>query len=304
VTDGPNFGSDKVLKIVPPRIAIAWDEPTSSIAAGATRFVIERQFDYPVTAIRTSQLASADLRRFQVLILPEQAPSFFSKYDYDSVLGQDGVANIRRWVASGGVLIGLGTAMRFLSNPDNDLLSSRREDAISDNTLSDVDDNTDAADKPAEPADQVLELSTVPGNVFDSEESFVKAIQPERESPDSVSGVLVAADVDPDHWLAAGVARRLNVLVRGGDIYTPIHLDKGVNISRFTSAEELLTSGYLWEENREQLAYKPFVMIQPTGRGFVIGFTQDPNFRAYLDGLNLIFMNAIFRASAHAKPLR
>jgi hypothetical protein len=38
-------------------------------------------------------------------------------------------------------------------------------------------------------------------------------------------------------------------------------------------------------------------------RGFVVTFTQDPNVRAYLDGLNVIFANAIFRAAAHARPL-
>ena len=34
------------------------------------------------------------------------------------------------------------------------------------------------------------------------------------------------------------------------------------------------------------------------------GAAQDPNVRAYLDGLNVIFANAIFRAAAHARPVR
>ncbi len=38
------------------------------------------------------------------------------------------------------------------------------------------------------------------------------------------------------------------------------------------------------------------------GRGMVIAFTQDPNVRAYLDGLNTLFINAIFRGAAHATP--
>ena len=74
-------------------------------------------------------------------------------------------------------------------------------------------------------------------------------------------------------------------------------------MARFRGADDLLASGYIWEENRLQLAYKPFVVAQPSGRGIVIGFTQDPNVRAYLDGLNVIFMNAIFRGSAHARPM-
>jgi hypothetical protein len=43
--------------------------------------------------------------------------------------------------------------------------------------------------------------------------------------------------------------------------------------------------------------------VQPSGRGFVIAFTQDPTIRAYLDGLNVILANSIFRAAAHARPM-
>ena len=30
------------------------------------------------------------------------------------------------------------------------------------------------------------------------------------------------------------------------------------------------------------------------GRGHVVAFAEDPNFRAYFDGLNGLFMNAVF----------
>ena len=33
----------------------------------------------------------------------------------------------------------------------------------------------------------------------------------------------------------------------------------------------------------------------------VIGFAFDPNFRAYLDGMNVLFLNAVFRAPAHSR---
>ena len=110
--------------------------------------------------------------------------------------------------------------------------------------------------------------------------------------------------VDNEHWLGAGVAPTLNVLVRGGDIYTPIRIGDGVNVARFADADDLLVSGLLWEENRRQLAHKPFAVAQRLGRGQVVGFTQDPGERAYLDGLNVIFMNAIFRGSAVVRPVR
>ena len=61
-----------------------------------------------------------------------------------------------------------------------------------------------------------------------------------------------------------------------------------------------MTSGYLWEETKRQLAFKPFVVVEPKGRGQLIVFTQNPTVRAYLDGLNVLLANAIFRGAAHA----
>ena len=298
VSDGPNFGSGNVVRFNKPNVAIAWDRPTRPYVAGNTRFVIERQFDFPVTPIRTARIASSDLRLFQVLILPATG----NEQDYGSVLGERGIANLKEWVSKGGVLIGIGNANRFLADPNIDLLAIRRENAVveGDNTKSGGNSNGNGSDGDD---GEALE-TTVPGQYVTDESAYRDLITPEKESPDSVAGALVKADVDGEHWLGAGVASSLNVLVRGSDVYTPIRMDKGVNVARFGAADELLKSGYIWDENRRQLAYKPFAVAQKSDRGYVVGFTQDPNVRAYLDGLNVIFMNAIFRGAAHARPVR
>ena len=292
VTDGPNFGSNKVVRHNRPDVAIAWDSPTSTTSAGQARFVIERQFDYPVTAIRTARLAKANLSQYEVLILPE------SYRGYAVVLGDAGADNLRDWVSKGGVLIALGSANRYLADANIDLLSIRRENAV---VEEDDEDKQNSSDLKGD-SDEEVE-ATVEGRNLESLSDYDKAIAPESALPDSLSGVLIRADVNSEHWLAAGVASSLNVLARRTDIYTPIRLDSGVNVARFASADDLLASGYIWEENRKQLAYKPFVVVQPLGRGYVIAFTQDPTIRAYLDGLNVIFANAIFRGAAHARPM-
>ncbi|MGI9204858.1 MAG: M14 family metallopeptidase [Woeseiaceae bacterium] len=289
VTDGPNFGSGNVVRFSNPKVAIAWDQPTASYGAGNTRFVIERQFSFPVTAIRTSRMVESDLSQYQVIILPEERGA-----GYAAVLGEAGIENLRDWVATGGVLIGIGSANRFLADPVVNLLSMRREDAARDSEESTSKEVDESEEAPA----------TVAGSYLTDISEYEASIVPETDTPDSVAGVLARVDVDPDHWLGAGVTSPLNVLVRGTDIYTPITIDKGVNVARFQGPDEMLVSGYIWEENRRQLAYKPFAVAEGNGRGYVIGFTQDPNYRAYMDGLNVIFMNAIFRGSAHARPLR
>jgi hypothetical protein len=275
VEDGINFGSNNTLLIQRPKIALAWDSPVSSLSAGHTRWLLERQYGYPVTVIRTSRLGFADLSQFQVLILPEG--------NYGAALG-GAAPRLKAWVQQGGTLIGLGAALGFLTDPKVGMLSLQAE------ALSKPD-----APKPPAPAD-----GPIPGKILTKEEEFLKAIEPDKESPDDVAGVIVRAKVDQEHWLTAGVPETVQTLVSGRAIYAPIKIDKGVNAVVFRGPEELVASGYLWAENKRQLAYKPFLVVERSGRGHVIGFTVDPNFRGYMDGLNLLFLNAVFRGAAHS----
>ncbi|XQW85443.1 M14 family zinc carboxypeptidase [Thalassotalea piscium] len=284
VTEGPSFGSDNTVVMKAPKIAMAWDTPVSSLSAGNSRFVIERQFNYPVTAIRTPMLKSADLSNYQVLILPSG--------NYNNVLGKSGADNIKQWVKKGGVLITFGSATKFAADPTIALLDVQREQAFKDKK---------ATAKAASEDDKKEPL--VEGQLFTSKADLVAASENAKEKPDFVAGVLANIEVDQEHWLTAGVHKNLVAIAYGNDIYTPIKLASGKNLAWFSSADKVLASGYLWEENKKQLAYKPYLIHQPIGKGMVIGFTQEPTTRAYLDGLNIMLLNSIFRASAHASPL-
>jgi hypothetical protein len=280
VTDGPSFGSNDTVVMHAPNIAMAWDEPTSSLSAGNTRFVIERQFNYPVTAIRSNRLVDADLSHYQVLILPSG--------NYTQALGKTGVENIQHWVQQGGVLLTIGNATRFAAQSDVNLLDVQREDAF----------KTEKAAKSEE------KKTTVAGQLLRSKAELLKAAENSEESPDYVAGILANVEVDQEHWLTAGVNPKLVAMVVGNSIYSPIKLASGKNLAWFAEDKNVLASGYLWQESKKQLAFKPFLIHQPSGKGMVVAFTQEPTSRAYLDGLNVLLMNSIFRAAAHAEPLR
>ena len=277
VSRGPSIGSDRAVVITAPRVALAWDDPTDPESAGSIRHVLEREYGWPVTAVRTRRLTHADLSRYQVLILP-------SGGNYEQVLGESGVANLRAWVQSGGVLIGVGSASRLLTDPDSKLLDSRRETAL------------DPEDGRADDASS----ATVAGSEIASDIDYLERTAHRGGSPDSVAGVLARALVDNEHWLGAGVATEVSVMVRGSDIYTPLSRDQGSNVVRLAGPDSLLASGQLWNENRRQLAYKPVAMSSGIGRGQVVAFTQDVTMRAFLEGLKPLFLNAVFRGPAHA----
>ena len=286
VEDGVNFGSRFVRLMNKPTVAIAWDRPVGASSAGHARFVLERQFNYPVTPIRTAVIGQADLSKIDVLILPDQG--FGGAEGYATILGPGGIKRLKDWVASGGTIVAIGGAVTALSDARIGLLATSQE------SLAKEGEKKVDAPKPET-------SGRIPGKLLKTEEDYLKSIQPENETPDAVQGILAKAKVDPDHWLTVGVPETVFALVDGRGIFTPLKLDKGTNAAVFAAADQLLASGYIWEENRKQLAFKPLVMTTREGRGNIIAFTSDPNYRAYMDGMNLLFLNAVFRGAAHSR---
>jgi hypothetical protein len=281
VEEGVNFGSRYVAALKKPAIAMAWDTPASALSAGAARFVLERQYGYPVTPVRIAQLTATELARFQVLILPEST-------GYAGVLGDAGILRIKEWVQGGGTIVALGSAVSFLAEPRAGLLDMPQENAL-----------REAEEK--KPATPEKPGTRVTGTTIASDADFEKVTRASTELPDSAPGAILRARVRPDHWLTAGVAESVNVMVEGRAIYSPVKADQGINAVYFDAADKLVASGHLWSENRKQLAYKPLLVTQNVGRGVVVGFTQDPNFRAMQDGMNVLFLNAVFRGPAHGR---
>jgi hypothetical protein len=297
VEDGVNFGSRYAVTMRPPRIALAWDAPTSPSSAGNARFVLERQFGYPVSVIRTAVLAATDLSRYDVLILPAAG-------NYDLFLTPPTVARLKAWVSQGGTIIAYQTAVEWLSGPKVGLLDVKVEKlALSAAPSKDVKPPAPPGGTPPGAGAPLREGEDgrVEGRILVKLEDYQEAIRPRDTLPDNAPGAILKAKVDPDHWLGAAVSPEIYALVTGSRIFTPIRLDKGVNVAYFAEEKELLASGYLWEENRKQLAFKPLVVAQRQGRGYVIGFTADPTFRAFQDGLNILLLNAVFRGPAHAQ---
>ena len=302
VDDGPNFGSRYVPYLKRPTIALAWDTPTSANSAGQTRFVLERQFGYPVTPVRTAQLGAADLSQFQVIVLPDASPLGGG---YAGALGPNGIARLKQWATDGGTIVAIGNAIQFLADPRMGLLAVQQENRLGENAPAPAAGQGNAAPR-ATPAAATPEgapgaaPARVAAHTFTKESDLDKFIQPDGELPTSLHGALVRCRVDREQWIAAGVPETVYAMVSGAAIYTPVKIDRGANAVVFAGPDELLASGYMWDEYRKQLAYKPLVVVGRNGRGVAVGFTEDPNYRAAIDGLNLLFLNAVFRGPAHA----
>jgi len=287
---GINFGSSNAFHLKPPVIAMLWDSPASTASAGNTRYVLERQFNYPVTVVRSQLFANADLNQFNVIILPDG--------HYGAFFSGAFVERLHSWVRGGGTLIAIGGAMIALASQPNALLAIQQEglapDAGKGAAKTSESAKASAGTSSAPPASSTTEPA--PGKIFTRPEDLQAAVRPEHPMPAGVAGVVARANVDPETWLTAGVSPNLNLMLNGNLIFSPIKIDHGVNAVTFAGPDELVESGYLWDENRKQLAYKPAVVVENQARGWVVGFVTDPTFRGFMDGENVLFLNAVFRA--------
>ena len=108
--------------------------------------------------------------------------------------------------------------------------------------------------------------------------------------------------IDANHFLSAGYDGSAPVVVADGSlVLTPLARGDGTNVVRFAAPDALVASGYVWDENRRQLAFKPYLMVQENGRGLAIGFVHDPSVRGYLDGLDLLLANAVLVAPSRVR---
>jgi hypothetical protein len=289
VTSGPSLGSAKAVRLRNPRIAIAWDSPVDRYSAGATRYILERKFGVPITPIRTRRLASAALGGFDVIIIPDNEGS------YGATLGAAGARNLKTFANNGGVVIGLGGATAWMADPSVDLTSLRRENATV----------TEAEAKARLPEAKPKEgESTIAGANLPDAQAYANAINEPARDPIALDGAIVRAQTTGSHWLTAGIAPKLNLMLIGSDIYRPLTRDQGENVVTFAGPADVTASGIVWEQNRAQLAFKPVTAVQSVGRGYVVAFTTDPTYRAQSDGLDALLINAIYQSAARARPNR
>ncbi|MEO0463426.1 MAG: M14 metallopeptidase family protein [Pseudomonadota bacterium] len=278
VEDGPNLGSRSFVRLTLPKVAMAWDDGVSQLSAGAMRYVLEQRLGLPVTPIRTFRFPGVDFSEYDVVIIPEGSPA--------RVMGPRGLSNLRTFVQGGGVVVAVGRSLDAFTRGDNPMLAVTREAAL----------GRDLSEPEGENGGSLTKASEI-----ESEAEYRELIQDQRALPDTLPGALLNVVADTDVFLSAGYDDGGVVNATGSSVYTPLSRANGLNAVRFASADNLIASGYVWVENQRQLAFKPYMMAQPTGQGLTIGFAHDPATRAYLDGLDLLIANAVLVAPARMK---
>jgi len=281
VEAGTSLGSSENAFLKSPRVLLAWDAPTSSLSAGWTRFVLERRFGQPVTAVRAGSLARAVLADFDVIVLPSA--------NYASTINDAVLSRLKDWLRAGGTLITMAEATRWATGSGVGLLDTT---ALLKDGKPDVPVSGAAGSGGSGPSSASAGSSG--GGAKDAAAfDYDKAIQPDRERPASQPGAILRVTLETDHWLTAGSDEETQVMIEGQRVFAPIKLNIGRNVGIYAKKDRLIASGLVWPDTQDLLVQKAFLMHQPFGQGHVIAFAEEPNYRAYSEASMLLFMNAV-----------
>ena len=118
------------------------------------------------------------------------------------------------------------------------------------------------------------------------------ALQRDYEGAKSVGGSIYMAKLDLTHPIAYGYKREELPVYKNSGIFFKPSENKYLTPIRYSENPHL--GGYISEDNLAKIKQSASVIISPVGRGRVINFFDNPNFRGAWFGTNKLFLNAIF----------
>jgi hypothetical protein len=171
-------------------------------------------------------------------------------------LGKQGASKLNSWVRDGGTLLARGTAMSWLSQ----------------NEMGDFKFKTETE------ADSTIQ------------KDYAKFTQDQGSKV--TGGAIFNVQLDITHPIGYGYTQASLTTFRAGNQFLQPSSNPYANPMVYTDAP--LAAGYIYPYNLEQIKRSGAIQVAGLGSGKIIGYVDNPNFRAFWFGTNKLFMNGIF----------
>ena len=173
---------------------------------------------------------------------------------YGSAIDKKSMENLKTWVNNGGTLIGYKEVAKWFDTNEFMKLSFKSDTLVAKNIS------------------------------FEQKQDFSGA--------QVTGGAIFETKLDRSHPINFGYKNDNLALFRTTNVY--IKPDKDSYNNPITYTNNPLLSGYISEENLELIKNTVPFQVQGLGKGKVIAFTDNTNFRAFWYGTNKLLMNSIF----------
>tara|TARA_B100001287_G_scaffold36958_1_gene26376 strand:- start:376 stop:3231 length:2856 start_codon:yes stop_codon:yes gene_type:complete len=310
----PDWGGRHFRLLNKPQIAILSHEAFSSYDVGVSWWSLDHHLGIRHSHLNSSMIGYADLRRYNTLIMPSGYRS----------LNQNEVSALKDWVKQGGTLIANNSSTRMLIS-DNSITSIKD---IS-NSFENSHEYNIKLQREFLSKNTFIDMDYVNNNKINTEISYPWEETENRIDSDTLqkrdkwqslfmpSGAFVAGRVDDKHWLTFGVIDTLPLLysdfpvlmadssskaiIRVGELTKNNNQDayKTINWSDIPAGNDLNVrmSGLIWPEASQRIANSAYLTRERFGKGQIILFAGEPNFRGASLGTNRLWLNAIVYGS-------
>ena len=315
-TGETGIGSEDVISLKRPRIIIAADDAVSQTSYGSIWYLFER-YGVDFTPMSISNIKRAELDKYNVIVLPDGSPdAYFSSF------GKGGVDILRGWIGRGGTLVCIKGAAVFAALKDVNLTSSRLVGSDEDEKKGAVKDekDDDVAPKPTPAASNERQTASNPnpkdkqGKKSATEQRRDEANQTEKmegaapdlppiaspsarpgQVPEAVPGAIMRATIDRTTYLTFGYEdKELPVLLASGYFFRPSKEGTNAVVFAKDGNRPLRISGFVWPDNTERLLDgTTYVIDEPTERGHVVIYAEEPVFRGIWRSMTRLFFNSM-----------
>lgn len=279
---GTSLGSDRVVRLHPPRIGLLGGPGVDTTSFGSLWWLLDRLVEVPAARLEITDFGRRELLGLDVLVLPDG--------DYGALGGggqrsgdQGGddqatvPAELAGWVRDGGILVAVGEARRWLVAIGLSAVEAWPQE--------DDDAPSPAAGEPRS-SYEPERLSSAGGDPSARERRLLH-----------IPGAIVATRLSPGHPLAAGLPAPPPVLFRGDSFWRPT----GDPQQDVLTGREIdpVTAGFTWPEGREHLAGSLLVASERVGGGRVVLFAQEPAFRGFWRATMPLLLDAVLYGPSH-----
>jgi hypothetical protein len=269
------------------------DEGVDNTSYGSIWWTLD-QYGIDFTPMNFNGIKSGGLEKYNVLIMPDGYAGY-----YFSALGKDGVDKLKDWIRRGGTLVCVKGAAVFAALKDVGLSSTKLVGSEDDEGVqagmeepepSPTSEQTQSKPKPAD---------TIKSDKQDSPPPVLPPIASPSSNtgrvPEGVPGAIMRATVNRTTYLTFGIEEtNLPVLVNSGYFFRPSNLGSNAVVFVSENNKPLRISGFVWQDNTERLLRNTsYVIGESEGRGKVILFAEDPNYRGFFRSTIKLFFNAL-----------
>lgn len=297
VESGSDLGADSFRNLELPRIGLFGGPNVSYTSYGSIWHQLDQELEIRHSLLNLSELNSYDLDRYNVLIIPSiwGGPTALKK-----TIGSSGSTTLSEWASNGGTLILIGSAAAWAADSASGLSSVR----LRRNSLEKLDEYDTVNSYELFSSTPVVDTAQLwnynkpkpsanKKNDSDSEPD-IEALKRQDKRTRTLfipRGTVFNVLLDNERWPAFGCGERVPAGLYTG--YAFMSKEPAQTVGRIEDAESCRLGGLLWPEARERWANTAYLTRESKGKGQVILFAGDPDFRGYWKGTARLFTNIL-----------